>query len=154
MSSCTHNLSRGSRMLEGWLMVVLQCIHTITVIMTLDHRSTANYRGLWMVRKAQQNALQQSRFTLRMLHGACNNIFTCQIMANILNISQKLAHRKVHAEPCRKMQNASTALADYHRIPQRFSRLLFLQTIKTINPQSVTLAFKKVNYFTLCCIVH
>ncbi len=40
------------RMLEGWLTVVLYCIHTITVIMTLDHRSTSNYGGLRMVKEA------------------------------------------------------------------------------------------------------
>ncbi len=69
--------------------------------------------------------LQPFRFTLRMIHGACNNFSTCWIITNVSNISIQLVHSKVHAERCRKMQNASTALADYHRLPQGFSRLLF-----------------------------
>ncbi len=60
-----------------------------------------------------------------MLHRTCNNFFICRIMANVLNISKQSAYAKLYAEPCRKMQNASTTLAEYHRLPQGCSRLLF-----------------------------
>ncbi len=142
MPRSMQNLSRGSRMFEEWPIVVLQSSCTITIIITCDHRSTANYGGLQMVREAQQNVLQPSQFTLWMLHGACNNFFICRIMANVLHISKQSAHSKVHAEPCRKMQNASTALADYHILPHRFSRHIFPQTIETINRHSVTGSLK------------
>ncbi len=45
------------------------------------------------------------------------HVTICQhtgIIANVLNISKQSVHSKVNAEPCRKMQNASTVIADYH----------------------------------------
>ncbi len=41
-------------------------------------------------------------------------------MVKVLNILKQSAHSKVHAGPCRMMQNASTDLAGYHRLPQGF----------------------------------
>ncbi len=69
------------------------------------------YGKLWRA-KDDQGSLVECTTTILIHFTDAAQIFICRIMVKVLNILKQLAHSKVHAGPCKMMQNASTEERD------------------------------------------
>ncbi len=111
MPRSMQNLSRGPRMFNGWPMVVLQCIHTITIIMTSDYRSLQGYGWSEKLSRMCNNHPDS-------LYGCCTEHVT---FFHILNHGECFEHFKTVCTlqgACRTLQKDAKCNYDSCRLPQ------------------------------------